>query len=129
MAYKPNKSEPHRSRLTVGSDSILCLYDVRIPTAHLPIIKMIRNSVLSTPGAQYMTLDISNFYLVTPMARPEYMRLPLKIIPQEIVSKYKLNDIADNGWVYLKIVKGMYRLPQSGKLAHDLLKKRLGEAG
>ena len=45
------------------------------------------------------------------------------------MDKYRLNDIADNGWVYLKIVKGMYGLPQSGKLAHDLLKKRLGEAG
>ena len=76
-----------------------------------------------------MTLVISNFYLSTPMAFPEYMRLTLKLIPQEIVDKYKLNYIADNGWVYLKIFKGMYGLPQSGKLAHDLLKKLLGEAG
>ena len=57
------------------------------------------------------------------------MILPLKLIPQEIVDKYKLNEIVDNGWVYLKIVKGMYRLSQSGKLTHDLLKKRLGEEG
>ena len=76
-----------------------------------------------------MTLDISNFYLVTPMDRPEYTIRPLKIIPQEIVDKYKINDIEDNGWVYLKIIKGMYGLSQSGKLAHDLLKKRLGEEG
>ena len=46
-----------------------------------------------------MTLDISNFYLGTPMTRPEYMRLPLKLIPQEIVDKYKLNEISDNRWV------------------------------
>ena len=46
-----------------------------------------------------MTLGISNFYLGTPMARPEYMRLLLKLIPQEIVDKYKLNDISDNRWV------------------------------
>ena len=63
------------------------------------------------------------------MARLEYIRLPLKLITQEIIDKYKLNDIADKGWVYLKIVKGMYGLPQLGKLAHDLLKKHLGEAG
>ena len=129
VAYKPNKSEPHISRLTVGGDRIVFLYNVRTPTADLPTIKMLWNSVLSTPGARYMTLDISNFYLGTPMDRPEYMRLPLKLILQDILDKYKLNDIADNGWVYLKIVKGMYGLPQSGKLAHDLLKKRLGEAG
>ena len=57
------------------------------------------------------------------------MRLPLKLIPQEIFDKYKLNEIADNRWVYLKIVKGMYVLPQSGNMAHNLIKKRLYEAG
>ena len=43
-----------------------------------------------------MTLEISNFYLGTSMARHEYMRLPMKFIPQEIVDTYKLNDIVDN---------------------------------
>ena len=87
------------------------------------------NSVLSTPGAKYFTMDISNFYLGTPMERPEYMRLPIKIIPQEIIEKYKLRDIESEGWVYVKIVKGMYGLPQAGKIANDLLTKRLKKAG
>ena len=47
------------------------------------------------------------------MDRPEYMRIPFKIIPQDIIEKYKLNDIEEKGWVYIKIVKGMYRLPQA----------------
>ena len=63
------------------------------------------------------------------MDRPEYMRIPFKIIPQEIIEKYKLNDIEENGWVYIKIVKGMYGLPQAGKIAHEILKKRLAKAG
>ena len=57
------------------------------------------------------------------MDRPEYMRIPFKIIPQEIIEKYKLNDIEENGWVYIKIVKGMYGLPQAGKISHELLKR------
>ena len=129
VAYKPHKSDPNRSRLTVGGDRITCLYDVSTPTSDLPTIKMLWNSVLSTPGAKYFTLDISNFYLGTPMDRPEYMRIPFKIIPQEIIDKYKLNDIEEKGWVYIKIVKGMYGLPQAGKIAHELLKKRLAKAG
>ena len=44
------------------------------------------------------------------MVRPEYMRLPLKLIPTEIIQQYKLNDIAEEGWVYVKIVCGMYGL-------------------
>ena len=76
-----------------------------------------------------MTMDISNFYLGTPMDRPEYMRMPMKIIPPEIVEKYDLTKIESDGWIYIKIVKGMYGLPQAGKIANDLLQKRLKKAG
>ena len=51
VAYKPKKSEPHRSRLTEGGDRIVCLYDISTSTADLPTIKMLWKSVLSTPGA------------------------------------------------------------------------------
>ena len=40
-----------------------------------------------------------------------------------------MNDIEENEWVYIKIVKGMYGLPQAGKIAHKLLKNRLANAG
>ena len=40
-----------------------------------------------------------------------------------------MNDIEEDGWVYVKIVKGMYGLPEAGKIANDLLKKRLDKAG
>ena len=87
--------------MTVGGDRITCLDSVSAPTADVPVIKLLWNSVLSTPGAKYFTMDISNFYLGTPMERPEYMRLPIKIIPQEIIEKYNLNDIESEGWVYV----------------------------
>ena len=51
VAYKPKKSEPHILRLTVGMDRIVCLYNVSTPTADLPTIKLLWNSVISTPGA------------------------------------------------------------------------------
>ena len=51
------------------------------------------------------------------------MRLPIKIISQEIIENYNLSDIVNDGWVYTKIVRGMYGLPQAGKIANDLLKK------
>ena len=129
VAYKPHKADPNRSRLAVGGDRIVCLYDVNTPTSDLPTIKMLWKPVLSTPGAKYFTLDISNFYLGTPMDRLEYMRIPIKIILQEIIDKYKLNEIEENGWVYIKTVKGMYGLPQARNIAHELLNKRLAKAG
>ena len=63
------------------------------------------------------------------MARPEYMRIPLSIIPQEIVDRYTLNEIAEEGWVYIKIVRGMYGLPHAGKIANELLVSRMRGAG
>ena len=68
----------------MGGDRINCPFDCGTPTADVPVIKLLWNSTLSTPGAKYFTLDISNFYLGTPMERPEYMKMPLKIMPPEI---------------------------------------------
>ena len=67
VSYRPEKLEKNRARLTVGGDRITCLDSVSAPTADVPVIKLLWNSVLSTPRAKYFTMDISNFYLGTPM--------------------------------------------------------------
>ena len=87
---KPNKKEVHRTRMAVGGDKINYPDDVGTPTADLLLVKMHLNSVVSTPNAQYMTLDISNFYLNTPMKRYEYVRIKLTDIPEEIIVQYNL---------------------------------------
>lgn len=45
--------------------------DQSAPTIDVTTIKVLWNSTLSTLDAKYMTLNISNFYLGTPMERPE----------------------------------------------------------
>ena len=55
---KPNKAEVHCTRLTVGGDKVHYLGDVGTPTADLTLVKMHVNSVISTRGAKYMTLDV-----------------------------------------------------------------------
>ena len=57
------------------------------------------------------------------------MRLPIAIIPQEIISEYNLLPLVKNGFVYILIQKGMYGLPQAGKLANDELIKHLAPFG
>ena len=94
------------------------------------VAKILFNSLISTPGARFMTMDISNFYLMTPLLQPEYIRIKLSDLPEEIIQQYKLNDKANkNGMVFVKVTKGMYGLPQSGLLANVLLKKRLNQHG
>ena len=80
--YRPHKKEKNRSRMVVGGDRLVRIFDVSTPTCDLPTIKMLWNYVLSTPGSKFFTLDLANFYLGTPMARTQYMRLPIKTILQ-----------------------------------------------
>ena len=129
VAYKPDKLEKNHSSATVGGDRLTVLIDCSAPTADLPNIKCLWNSVLSTPGAKYFTMGVSNFYLGSPMKRPEFMRMPIKIIPQDIIDQYNLLDIVNDGCVYIRIERGMYGLPQSGKLANDLLVEQLRTTG
>jgi hypothetical protein len=127
---KPNKKEIHRTRMAVGGDKINYPDDVGTPTADLLLVKTHANSVISTPKARYMTLDISNFYLNTPMKRYEYVRIKLTDIPEEVIVEYNLRDKADeNGYVYVEVRKGMYGLPQAGILAQELLEERLAKHG
>jgi hypothetical protein len=51
------------------------------------------------------------------MDRYEYMRIPAKDIPADIMEQYNLAPLVHNGHVLTKIRKGMYGLPQAGILA------------
>ena len=77
-----------------------------------------------------MTINIKDFYLNTPMARSEFMRLKLSDLPDNVIAHYKLHEKAtDDGWVYMEIKRGMYGLPQAGLIAQQLLEKRLNKHG
>ena len=123
--YRPQKEKPNRTRITVGGNRINYPYPVTTQTAEITTHKLLVNSVVSTPAAKYMTADIGNFYLGTPMQRKEYMFLPLHLIPDEMKQQYHLHDLQRDGKVYVEIHKGMYGLPQAGLLANQQLRKNL----
>jgi hypothetical protein len=124
------KSDPYRTRLTVGGDRVNYPGDCGTPTVDLLTVKLLLNSVISTPNAKFMTIDIKDFYLNTPMPRYEYMRLKLSDLPEDFVKQYNLNSkVTKDGYVYIEIRRGMYGLPQSGLLAQQLLEKRLNKKG
>ena len=49
------------------------------------------------------------------------MKMKLKIIPKEIIEQYQLQDMEENGWVYMNIVKGVPGLKQAAHLANERL--------
>jgi hypothetical protein len=127
---KLNKEEANRTRLTMGGDRINYPDDCGTPTADMTLFKILVNSIISTPNAKCLMMDIKDFYLRTLMQCPEYMCLKLTDIPEEVIEHYNLKELAtSDGYIYCKVTKGMYGLPQAGIIAQDLLVTRLGEHG
>jgi hypothetical protein len=127
--YKPHKKERERVRLTIGGDRLDYSGDVATSTADITTFKILINSTLSTADAGMMMMDIKNYYLGTPLPQFEYIKMLLSRFPEEIVNKYNLGALAVDGWVYIKIRKGMYGLKQAGLLANQLLQAHLTPFG
>jgi hypothetical protein len=105
--------------------------DVGVPTANLLLIKIFLNSVISTKGAKFANADLANFYLMSPLKRPEYAKIKLADIPEEVIKEYSLHQLATpDGWLsYVKVTHAMYGLPQAGSLGQDQLEQRLNQEG
>ena len=58
------------------------------------------------------------------------MRIPLKIIPQEIIDTYEPKALVDNqGWIYMRIEKGVYGLKLAGIITNQELVKHMAPFG
>jgi hypothetical protein len=127
---RSEKTETNCTWFTVGGNCINYPGAVATPTAEMLVAKLLFNSMISTRGARFMTMDISNFYLNSPLPRPEFICIKLRDIPDEIIVEYKLCEKAtSNGSIYIMATKGMYRLPQAGLIANELLELRLNKHG
>ncbi len=92
--------------------------DCGTPTADLITVKILLNSIVSTLNAKFMTIDLKDFYLMTPMTRKEFFCMKLDLFPAGIIKEYKLQDVVDpDGNVYCEVTRGMYGLPQTSIIA------------
>mmetsp|Transcript_39274 Transcript_39274/g.76701 ORF Transcript_39274/g.76701 Transcript_39274/m.76701 type:complete len:100 (-) Transcript_39274:784-1083(-) len=60
--------------------------------------------------------------LATPLDRYKYMKMLIKLIPEEFMIAYNLYDKAKEGFIYMEVIREMYGLTQAGILANKLLK-------
>ncbi len=125
----PQKADPNRIRITAGENLINYPGKLTTRTANITTAKLLWNSMLSMPGAQYMTLDIKNFYLSAPLDRFEFMHIPFALFPPWIIKQYAPKDKVLNGHIYLEMQRAVWGLPQAGILANKLLKKHLAPHG
>ena len=77
-----------------------------------------------------MSADLSNFFLASPMPRDEFMKVKYKYFPEDIRKLYGLeNKKTEDGYIYIRIKKGMYGLKQAALLAYEQLKQHLEPHG
>ena len=93
------------------------------------ITNIFLNSIISTKDRKSMGVDIKSYYLTTPMNRPTYIFINITDIPDEIVTQYNIHDYFHNGKIFFKVTKGIYGLPQAGRLENDRLQKYLKKHG
>jgi len=104
----------------VGSNCFNYTGNVSTKTADLSTVKILFNSVISTPTARCMMGDLKDFYLGTPMEPKDYayMCIPLHMLPNDIIKHYQLKPLIHNGHVCVQIQQGMYSLLQTSLLAN-----------
>jgi hypothetical protein len=119
-----HKADTYRVRCTVGGSLIDFPGDTSTKAADLVTVRCLINNIISTPGARPACIDIKDFYLNNPLPHAEYIRLLADTIPQDIWTQYHLHE-----FVISRGYKGMYGLPQAGKVASDYLIPRLTAAG
>lgn len=76
----------------------------------MPVVKILLQSVICD-DLDWMTLDIKNYYLNTPLPRPEYIRIQQKLIPANVIEKHQLQPFLVNNSVLFDVNQGMYGLP------------------
>jgi len=127
--YRPQKEDPHRIRITAGSNLINYKGNASVRTADIDTAKIHWNSVISTPNAKYMCLDIKKFYLTAALEYFEYMKIPLELFPEWTQEQYNLKELALEGWVYIEMRRAVWGLPQAGILANKCLRRKLAPFG
>jgi hypothetical protein len=90
---RPEKTDPDRTRITMGGNLVNYLGDCGTPTADLLTVKILLNRVISTAQAKFMTIDIKDFYLMTPMERKEYFRIKMDLFPEDVMDEYNLRSL------------------------------------
>ena len=96
-----------------------------MPNYDITTAKLLFNSVISTNFSRFLGLDIKDFYLNTGMDDYEYMWLPRLISPQDSIDENQIEHLFINNRILVEICKGMYDLPQAGKIAYITLIKHL----
>jgi hypothetical protein len=113
----------YRIRCTIGGDRINYPGATAARTAPMPAVKLLLQAAL------WLTMDIKDYYLGTPLVRPEFLRIPTHLVPSEVIERHRLQPFIHRDSILFQVDKGMYGLPQAGLLAQQRLVQHLAQHG
>ena len=97
--------------LVVGRYKLLYEADTGSPASNLIKIIILVNSTISDAQKviKFVSCDLKDFFLASPMAQPDYIKVPIKYFPEDITSKYNLRILMNTkGTILVKIKKRTY---------------------
>ena len=77
----------------MDGDKLTYNADAGAPAENMLETKILVNSTISDAnrGARFMSADLKDFFLATPMEGDEYMKVSYKHFPQDIRDQYRLD--------------------------------------
>ena len=70
-------------------------------------------------------MEVKYFYLNNQIDIAEYIMINIFMEPQEFVEKYNLKEKVNSMYIFTRVTKVIYGLPQAGLIVHDSLVKHL----
>ena len=93
--YRPLKDEKYRALINVGGDILICPDDAGSSEDNLLETNILINSTISDAikGAKFMCMDTKDHFLSMPMSNSEHIKVKIKHKPNDIRSKYGINNL------------------------------------
>ncbi len=101
---------------------------VTAETADTDVIKTHFHATVSSRRKR-ATIDVEKFYVGSPMSKAYYMTMRSCQLPDSVRQDPIVSRLIKNDCILVKIQKGLYGLPQAGRLARDRLVSHLAKAG
>ena len=123
------KNGEKRTRNSYGGDKSDYAGNRFSSTVDITTVKCLLNSIISDPDSTHITIDIKDFFLCSTLEYPEYMWFPLRLIPKSYRHNFGAEHMDESKSILFEITKGLYGLPQAGRLAQKELVKHLESEG
>ena len=130
-AFRPEKLDnPCRTRITAGGHPLDYDGETATNSASMETVKILLNSVLSTPDACLSTLDAKMMHSESLLKDPQCMRFKLSQIPEDFQKQCNLHALVDtHGCVHARIDGALCGLAEAGRIANQDVADHLAKFG